>query len=755
MLHELKFSLKNQRHNRLKLSSRQWALIVIPLLCLVFLPLSMFYAQYRNNALRPLQYSIVSVFPIAYLLEREHARFAAAAHNEYEHMAEQSSASIQVLKQRYEILISRFLIIKNTPSLDMLKNLPEFEKVNASMDEFIKKIDPIMERMGKSDANPDDFKVIFKEIESNAALLLDLTNIAQNVVYRTNDERAALIETQGEWIFVLIAAQWFLLVGALLALILYIGKQRVQNLALLKVTGEIREASLQAEQANQAKSMFLANMSHELRTPFQGMMGMLHLLSETPLTAVQLDYVNTSLASARHLLGILNDILDTSAIESGAMALNLAPLNLPGLILEIEALMLTTANQKEIDLRVVGIKSLPVWIEGDAKRLSQVLFNLLSNAIKFTEAGGVVILELTVLPAVSAEQLPVLSCKVKDTGIGMDAETVKNLFARFHQADNTIHRRYGGSGLGLEISLNLAKLMGGGISVDSVEGVGTSFTFEFPYQTAMVPLLQPVTVLQPVQNLRILIAEDHPINVKYLEILLKNMGHTTITCENGARVLECLKVLQVDVILMDLHMPELDGISTTRAIRNLEGALADIKIIMVSADILPEARRLAFEAGVTEFLSKPVQANSLHQALNRSFEVNLNHLDWALPDVEIPREKPELEVFNARIFYEFRELMPVDMVKKQLEAFFGEGREAIQIISKAIDSDIRDNVVESAHAMKGVCLLIGFTAMSRTLAKIEKGAPELSMDLLNSLLAQFQNDIDQTRQVLNSALLLH
>jgi CheY-like chemotaxis protein/HPt (histidine-containing phosphotransfer) domain-containing protein len=344
---------------------------------------------------------------------------------------------------------------------------------------------------------------------------------------------------------------------------------------------------------------------------------------------------------------------------------------------------------------------------------------------------------------------------VKDTGIGMNAETVKNLFARFHQADNTIHRRYGGSGLGLEISLNLARLMGGGISVDSVEGVGTTFAFEFPCKTAMVPVFPKAADFQSVQNLRILIAEDHPVNVKYLEILLKKMGHTTFSCENGVRVLECLKVHQVDVILMDLHMPEMDGISTTRAIRNLEGELARVKIIMVSADILPEARRLAFEAGITEFLSKPVQAISLRQALHRNFEMSLNHIDIELFEVEISREKLELEVFNAKIFHEFRELMPDEMVKGQLDTFFGEGRQAVQIISKAIDSQSRDLVVESAHTMKGVCWLLGFTAMANTLAKIEKGGIELSMDLLNSLLVQFQSDIDQTRQVLNSALLLH
>ena len=746
--------MENQYRNRLKFSFSKWVLIVVPLMCLVLLPFTMFYAQDRNNAIKPLQYSINSVFQLSYLLEREHARFAAVAHHEFEHLAEQSPASIQALKQRYEILISRFLIIQNTSSLDELKKLPEFQRVHASMEQFIKDTDPIIERMGSAEVTPENFKTLFKVIEKNSSLLLDLTNRAATFVYRKNDEQAALLETQGKWIFRLIAAQWSILIGALLALIIYIGKQRAQNLELLKVTGEMQAASQQADQANKAKSMFLANMSHELRTPFQGLMGMLQLLSETPLTTIQLDYANTALASSRHLLGILNDILDTSAIESGSMVLNIAPLNLPSLISEVEALMQSAAFQKNIDLQVIGLNTLPVWIEGDAKRLSQVLFNLLSNAIKFTDAGQVV-LELNVLPPAVGEQLPALSCKVRDTGIGMSVETVKGLFARFHQGDNTIHRRYGGSGLGLEISLNLARLMGGGISVESIQGKGTTFTFEFPYQIAMVPVVKQVADLQPVQNLRILIAEDHPVNVKYLQILLENMGHTAVSCENGERVLEILKHIQVDVILMDLHMPVMDGISTTKAIRSLEGAIAGIKIIMVSADILPEARRLAFEAGVTEFLSKPVQVNRLQRALNRSFEVSLKHLDMDLPDLEIPQEKLKPEVINLGIFKEFRDLMPYEMVNKQLEIFFGKDQQAVQSISKALDSEIRDVVVESAHSMKGVCWLLGLTAMGHTLAKIEDLALESSIEMLNTLLTQFQADIDRTRQVLNSESLLH
>ena len=175
---------------------------------------------------------------------------------------------------------------------------------------------------------------------------------------------------------------------------------------------------------------------------------------------------------------------------------------------------------------------------------------------------------------------------------------------------------------------------------------------------------------------------------------------------------------------------------------------------MVSADILPEARRLAFEAGVTGFISKPVQAHSLCQALNQNYKGGLNHNYTAHHQGKFHHAKQEVEVFNARVFNEFRELMPVEMVDKQLLAFFGEKKEAFLSISKVIDSDIRKDIVETAHAMKGVCWLLGFTAMGNTLSKIEKGAPEASIELLNRWLAQLQEEIYQTRQILLSDFIL-
>ncbi|MEN9670736.1 MAG: hypothetical protein RL018_1013, partial [Pseudomonadota bacterium] len=190
MLLKFKSFLRSLHQQKLKLSFLRWVGIIAPLMCLAILPLAMFYTQYKNNALKPLHYSVDSIFPLAYMLEREHARFAAFAHNELEHVSEQTPASLQNLRKRYEILISRFLILKNAPSLEVLKDLPEFKTVVDSMESFIKYADLIMERLGQTNLSPEDVKFIFKEIDKNTLPLLNLSNTAEIVVYRMNDEQA-------------------------------------------------------------------------------------------------------------------------------------------------------------------------------------------------------------------------------------------------------------------------------------------------------------------------------------------------------------------------------------------------------------------------------------------------------------------------------------------------------------------------------------------------------------------------------------
>jgi signal transduction histidine kinase/CheY-like chemotaxis protein len=623
--------------------------------------------------------------------------------------------------------------------------MSQYHAVFNALEGFIRQADPVLNSLESGPISPDLIRDLQQRATADEVVLRELTNFAGKAVYQEIEARNTTIQNQGSWIFALVSLQWLIFLAALIGSILYIRRQRAYNLELVNLTRLLRTASRKAEGANQAKSVFLANMSHELRTPFQGMLGMLNLLSDTSLSHVQKDYANTALLSARHLLGILNDILDISAIESGSLKLRTGPVHLRNLITEVQALMMASAHQKNIDLRVTVDEGLPQWIEADATRLNQILFNLLSNAIKFTDTGFVS-MKLTVSPLSFPGARLGMRLTVSDSGIGMDATTLAGLFSRFHQADQSVHRRYGGSGLGLEISLTLAKLMGGYITAESTVGNGSVFTFELPLHLASAPETSVHKVLTAQRSLRILIAEDHPVNIKYLRILLEKMGHETISCENGIQVLECLQKYHVDVILMDLHMPLMDGLSATRAIRQLDSTAADVKIIMVSADILNDTRQTAIEAGVNDFIAKPVQADSLRQALDRAMYETQVHLDAT--GVPLQHDVVPFDVINARVYQEFSDLMPPETVKLQLEVLLGADQHALSLISEAWTAGKRLETGESAHRLKGVCMLMGLTAMANTLAKVEIAAQHAGVDAVTGLLLQFQADVNETRLAL-------
>ncbi|MGA8514699.1 MAG: ATP-binding protein, partial [Burkholderiaceae bacterium] len=439
----------------------------------------------------------------------------------------------------------------------------------------------------------------------------------------------------------------------------------------------------------------------------------------------------TALASARHLLGILNDILDISTIESGAMKLRLAPVHLGHLVGEVEALMKVPAQDKKLELQIQLDPLLPLWIEADATRLSQILFNLLSNAIKFTDTG-VIGTQLSLLPSVNAGDGQAMQLEVKDTGAGMDPATLEGLFSRFHQADPSVQRRHGGTGLGLEITRNLVHMMGGHISVQSKLGMGTTFTVTLPLHQANAPQNARTTAiaLQQQGRLRVLVADDHPVNAKYLTILLEHMGHTASSCVNGAEVLECLRTQTFDVILMDLHMPVMDGITATRAVRQLQGPVAAIKIIMISADILNDTRQSALEAGVDRFVAKPVQEVNLRKALalydlapsTPAGDVVADPVADIAVHPALDTMRPATEWVNAKTYQDFVDLMPADSVKKQLQALFGTQHNDIQAIATALSAGNYKEAGSAAHQLKGVCMLMGLTALGHALAQIEKAA---------------------------------
>jgi two-component system, sensor histidine kinase len=739
---------------RLKINAASLAVLITFSLFLTLIPLLMIQLQKSQLRQVTAQSRVDSVLSITYQFEREHSRFRTALRN----AIESSEPSVQQeLVLRYDILFSRFDLVKNSPSLAYLRSTKEYRAILDALELFVKKADPVMASLNSPPIRTDILKELLQQAYTDEELLRDLTNFATNTVSKEIDARNATIGTQSLYILVFAALQWLILSGALIGFVLYVRRQRLHNLELTKFTRRLHQVSRRADTANQAKSVFLANMSHELRTPFQGLLGMLNLLSSTPLSHTQQDYTRTAMSSAQHLLNLLNDIIDISTIDTGALKLRSAPVNLRSLVHQVEAMLAASAHEKSIDLQVRVSEQLPEWIDADATRLSQILINLLNNAIKFTDTGSVV-LEATLLPAGATGDQAGMRITVRDSGIGMDAKTLAGLFSRFHQADSSIQRRYGGSGLGLEISQNLAYMMGGNVTARSTLGRGSEFVLSLPLQPASAPDQTPVSDTVRLRKLKILVADDHPVNVKYLSILLEQMGHTTVCCENGIQALQQVSQQAFDIVLMDLHMPLMDGFQATRAIRQLHGPAANTKIVIISADVLNNTRQAALDAGADEFITKPLLADDLRKVLARC--VDGAQLSTAQPSLQpslqssprpYPADSPNLdEIINTQIYQEFVDLMPAATIDKQLHAIFGEDGNDITLIEAAVNSANFPEAKRLAHQLKGVCMLMGFTHLGHALSQTEHASVNNQAQWYADLLAKLRQSVDQTHLALNA-----
>jgi signal transduction histidine kinase/ActR/RegA family two-component response regulator len=373
----------------------------------------------------------------------------------------------------------------------------------------------------------------------------------------------------------------------------------------------LEEAQAEAQEASRAKSAFLAMMSHELRTPMNGVLGMAHALGTTQLDARQSDYLDTIVQSGDGLMAILNDILDLSKIEAGKLDLEVAPFEIRVLGRQLQRMWAEAARAKGLELVLEIAPETPRWLAGDLVRVRQILLNLVSNAVKFTQAGQI---RIAIAPHVDGG----LEIAVSDTGVGMSVAQQAKLFAPFEQGDRSIARQYGGTGLGLSICRELAQMMGGRITAASREGEGSTFTVVLELAAAEAPMPEPVLETAPhLAGTRVLVVDDNLANLAVARAVLEAVGVLIATAGDGREALARLRVEDFDLVLMDVHMPVMDGIEALRRVRSGEGGRPDVPILALTADAMSgEAERL-IGLGFDDAQPKPIQPASLLRAIAR------------------------------------------------------------------------------------------------------------------------------------------
>jgi len=538
---------------------------------------------------------------------------------------------------------------------------------------------------------------------------------------------------------------------ALLFVSLYIGP-------IIRVTENafqrLEKTTAKALEAARLKSEFLANMSHEIRTPMNGVLGMIELISRTPLDAKQTRYLGTLKTSAGGLMSVLNDILDFSKIEAGKMELREETCRVRVLMEEVTELFAPRAELRGVSIQSRVEGDVPTQVEADTERVRQVLSNLVGNAVKFTESGTI-----TVRASVEEYrgQLFQLRFEVTDTGIGIDPALQSKLFEAFSQVDGSLTRKHGGTGLGLAISKQIVGLMKGRIGVTSEPGKGSTFWFVLPLRrlesqaSVELPSALSARSLAPPPSSasgatrKILVAEDNPINQEVMRELLSELGYEAQIVENGVQALEALEQERFPVVLMDCQMPELDGYGAAREIRRREPGSQSIPLIAVTAHAFEGEREKALAAGMNDYVTKPISAAALSEVIERWWPKSLSR---------------ELEPGDRLVSVKVPVAQRLSVAQQQLPALDPSARRSqtvgrvflkhvpaqLESIGKAIEAVDHAALKAAAHKLKGSCLAVGVPRMAELCAELELTSGDLRI-VFSQLNCEFERASDELKSL--------
>ena len=721
--------------------ARRWLLVIVGVLLAAFATVA--GVQWRQMALLDanVRYEGDNIVWSFFQLESEFLKLGNALRE-----IDRDSAVIdrEGLQTRYDIFVSRVELVEPQRTAVQLDTQAIQAETVARMRAFVQAADRWL-GPGAAPIELDGVRALLAMMAPLGEPVHDMAMWANDSMAAKIGERNALVRRQNAIAIGLTVFQSLLAMGFAAVVVRQLRALEQRGGALERQALRLQEARRDAEAASRTKSAFLANMSHELRTPFQGVLGMIALAEDGPLNAQQAEQLRTARESANHLLALLNDVLDVSALEDGQLKLAPTPSDLSRLVADVQALMVAPARAKGLELRVVCDTQLPAHVMADATRLKQILFNLIGNAIKFTHSGAV---DLHVRPFQQDGGALLLCVTVTDSGIGMDEATIARLFKRFSQGDESTSRRYGGTGLGLEISRNLARMMGGDIGVSSQPGVGSRFTLRVPLVACAAPTGAAADQVTEQPPMRVLVAEDHPVNRSFLQTLLERMGHAVTLCENGRLAADAARDGDFDIVLMDMHMPELDGLASTRAIRALPAPRGAVRIVALTADAFAHTRQAAAEAGMDGFLAKPVQPHELRQALAEAVRPGEPARGGGAPRPApaepaaaqapwLDRSTPEL-IFGG---------LPPETHGQLLQIFFDDASGTLSRLAHCLAGPMTAATRLAAHSVRGAALSLGLRRIAETTATIEALPDDCGQAAVDQLRPRLAAELLRTREL--------